>query len=158
MRIVLLGTPELQDMGKYSQLLVKYQADGKNQERKVMSFTYKDVYNLLKTGQEGDAFDIKLEKGEKYWNWVEAKPAGKGEVGMPSASLGSGKGGNWETPEERAKKQVYIVRQSSISNAIEYYKANMSVDHTTVTVGSIIEVAKEFENYVFGNSDPAEVE
>jgi hypothetical protein len=55
--------------------------------------------------------------------------------------------GSWETPEERALKQVYIVRQSSIANAI----ALLAVEGPGITpdVEWVIATAKTFENYVF---------
>jgi hypothetical protein len=158
MKIVLLGTPEVEDKGKYSQLLVKYQSDGKDSERKIMSFTFKDVYNALKQGQTGDAFDVKLEKDGKYWNWVEVKSLGKEEVssGMPSKKASGG----WETPEERAAKQIYIVRQSSLSSAIAYLNLPNTDD---TSIENVLEVAKAFEAYVFSKhevqtTEPAEVD
>ena len=56
----------------------------------------------------------------------------------------------YETPEERAKRQVLIVRQSSLSSAIELLKT----DKKSPTVPEVLQVAKQFEAYVFGNDDP----
>ena len=58
------------------------------------------------------------------------------------------------TPEERAKKQVYIVRQSSISSAIAYATGVKAVK----TVDELLGIAKMFESYVFNNVDDVEVE
>jgi len=58
-----------------------------------------------------------------------------------------------ETPEERAKKQVYIVRQSSLSNAISMLASNSVVLKKGFTTQDAIETARQFEAYVFGN-DP----
>lgn len=52
----------------------------------------------------------------------------------------------FETPEERAKKQVYIVRQSSISNAISLLTTGAKVPPAT---SAVIALAKELEAYVF---------
>jgi len=159
MKIVLLGTPEVEDKGKYSQLLVKYQSDGKDSDRKIMSFTFKEVFDTLKKGQAGDAFEVKLVKDGKYWNWTEVSSLGKEEVssGMPSKKASGG----WETPEERAAKQIYIVRQSSLSSAIAFYA--MSEHAGDATQENVINLAKQFEAYVFSKhevptSEPAEVE
>jgi hypothetical protein len=162
MKIVLLGTPEVEDKGKYSQLLVKYQSDGKDSERKIMSFTFKEVFDTLKKGQAGDAFEVKLVKDGKYWNWTEVTSLGKEEVssGMPSKKASGG----WETPEERAAKQIYIVRQSSLSSAIATIALidKKNIDGESVSDLSI-EIAKKYEAYVFSKGDvpasePAEVE
>jgi len=82
---------------------------------------------------------------------------GKEEVaaGMKAGAVRGG----WETPEERAAKQIYIVRQSSISNAIAFY--GMRADHDKdVLEDDVISLAKRFEAYVFGNDpkEPNEVE
>ncbi len=53
--------------------------------------------------------------------------------------------GSWETPDERALKQIYIVRQSSITAALTYAKL---LDEPT-RVEDILRTAKQFENYVF---------
>ena len=60
----------------------------------------------------------------------------------------------YETPEERAKKQVYIVRQSSIANAIQFY-ALVNVEDVTNSVENILATAKQFEHYVF-STDPVQ--
>ena len=50
-----------------------------------------------------------------------------------------------ETKEERAARQVYIIRQSSLSTAVELLGQGKSVDE-------VIKVAKQFETYVFDKS------
>jgi hypothetical protein len=52
----------------------------------------------------------------------------------------------YETPEERAARQVLIVRQSSISSAVEF-----AVAHKVKDPQEVIAIAKQFEDYVFGN-------
>lgn len=157
MKIVLLGTPEVENKGKYNQLLVKYQSDGKDSERKIMSFTFKEVYETLKTAQAGDAFDVKLEKDGKYWNWVEVKPLGREAVEASSSSKKPV--GTWETAEERAFKQICIVRQSSLSNAIAYLS---HMEDKSSTPDDVIDLAKQFEAFIFSKgevtNEPAEVE
>ena len=53
----------------------------------------------------------------------------------------------YETPEERSIKQRYIVRQSSITNAINLFELDKK---RVPTVQDIIAVARQFEDYVFG--------
>ena len=62
----------------------------------------------------------------------ETKPATGGRV----------TGSNYETKEERAQRQVYIIRQSSISSAVELLG-------TGAKTADVIATAKEFEAYVF---------
>lgn len=55
----------------------------------------------------------------------------------------------YETPEERAKKQIYIVRQSSISNAVDLLSVGQK---SPPDVKAVLEAAKQFEDYVFGTN------
>lgn len=71
----------------------------------------------------------------------------------PATSGGTVAKGTWETPEERAKKQIYIVRQSSISSAIELLSV---ATKTQPKIEEVIEAAKAFEDFVFG-TDAAKV-
>ena len=112
----------------------------------------KDVFNALKKAESGEVYTVSREKDAKgYWQWVGIT---EGEDAQPAASQTPSKGiaatpapkSTYETPEERAKKQVYIVRQSSITAAITILKT----DKKNPTVDEVLEVAKKFENYVFG--------
>lgn len=53
---------------------------------------------------------------------------------------------DFETKEERQQKQIYIVRQSSISSAIDLLKTEKKVPN----VFEVLDVARQFEQYVFG--------
>lgn len=52
----------------------------------------------------------------------------------------------YETPEERAARQVMIVRQSSISSAV----AALKLDKAALNAFDVLEMAKVFEAYVMG--------
>lgn len=98
--------------------------------------------NLL-TGQ---AFVMNMEKEGEFWNVKSILPSvndpTKEATFVTNKPVVSPKS-TYETPEERAKKQVYIVRQSSITNAIALKGNKASVEE-------IINVAKQFETFVFG--------
>ena len=65
-----------------------------------------------------------------------------------------GGGRDFETREERAAKQVYIVRQSSLTAAI----ATMTPgSKTALNPEDVINVAKQYEQYVFTKEDVTEV-
>jgi hypothetical protein len=141
--------------GKYRVAKVDFKnmESGKVDGKQIMSFVFKDVFTTLSQAKQGDIFDVKPVKNDKgYWDWTEVTPAGKNTGSTGSAksegftqALRSGR--DFETSEERAKKQVYIVRQSSISAAIELAKFN-GVE-APFTVEDVIKIAKEFEQYVF---------
>ncbi len=107
----------------------------------------------------GDTFVMVLEKENDFWNCkgitkegsvsnkpTNNTPATNGNKITPVASPKS----TYETPEERAKKQVYIVRQSSINSALSY--TSQIKDYfkgTDNPINEIINIAKQFEHYVF---------
>lgn len=149
----------------YQQMVVTHQEVGKDKPdgKKIFDFnTPKEVWETLKTAEIGATFEVERQKDKKegkYWEWIAIRPV---DASSPTAvasspvaatpaqysgtsSAGTTRVGNWETPEERAKKQVYIVRQSSLSNAIEYHKGEEA------TTDDIIQTARIFENYVFDN-------
>ena len=66
---------------------------------------------------------------------------------------GGGKviGSNYETAEERARRQVYIIRQSSLGTAVELLGSGASV-------ADVINTAKQFEAYVFSKEAEGEVD
>lgn len=142
--------------GSYDSLEITYKNltfQDKVEAKKIMSFNHKDVFNTLKSANNGAIFTVQRMKNDKgYWDWVSLGDE------APETSSASSTGGKtmaspkstYETPEERAKKQVYIVRQSSINAAIEVLKT----DKKNPSVTEVLEVAKQFESYVFG-AEPA---
>lgn len=149
MQIEVLST-SVEDKGKYKQLEVAYKnGDGKVQSKKIMSFASPDVFKLLSSSKQGDSFSIEAVKNDKgFWDWKSASagaaPAAKASGASPTPRS------TYETAEERAQRQVLIVRQSSVSSAVEFLKLNSK---KVPTVQEAIEVAKTFENYVFGKAD-----
>ena len=140
----------VENKGKYQMANVSYKTeDGKVEGKKIASFTFKEVFKTLSEAQTGDIFDVESQKNDKgYWDWTFVKAAGKNTAPTSSGySPTVRKGGDWETAEERAKKQVYIVRQSSIAAAIRLGELNGTTG--PVTEEDIIASAKLFEDYVF---------
>lgn len=151
---------EKQSGGVYPGSRLTYRYDGKIQEQcwhnTALKYN-KGVADTLKQIKAGDTVTIEKEKNEKtgYWEVKSLTIGGEvKQVTSKSESAPSAKsGGNWETAEERAKKQVYIVRQSSISAAIDYFKVAPKADkkgvYQPLKVEDIIDVAKQFEAHVF---------
>lgn len=147
--------------GSYQQLEVAYKDlsnGGKVASKKIMSFSNKKVFDTLSIAKAAATFDIAMEKNDKgYWDWKEVtRIDASAIVSVPVAAIegSTTKQGNtntttrggWETPEERAKKQVYIVRQSSISAAISALTATGKV---VPKPEEVIEYARQLEAYVF---------
>ncbi len=138
-----------EDKGKYQMATVAYRSNGKLSEKKLMSFgAGVAAYKRLTAAQPGQNFTVTTVKNDKgFWDWTDAVE-GTAEQ-RPQATTGTTPAprNTYETPEERAIKQKYIVRQSSITNAIALFELDKK---KVPTVQDVVHTAKAFENYVFG--------
>lgn len=148
---ITINNVDVQNKGKYQLAVVEYNtADGKTEKKNVVSFTNKALYATLSTAKQGEVFDVKLGKNDKgYWEFQEATKS-QGGSSTQSKAFSSPKS-TYETPEERAARQVYIIRQSSLSTAA----AILTVGAKSVQVKDVLDVAKQLEAYVFGKNEPA---
>lgn len=135
---------------------------GKVEGKKVMSFgATKSSFEVLATAVANDIYDVTIVKNDKNYNdWVSmtkgiasaekqqpAQQTSAATTGYTSAGNGTARTSTYETPEERAKKQVYIVRQSSISNAVSALACGAK---SPPKVNEVLDYAKQLEAYVFG--------
>lgn len=128
----------------------------KVEQKKIMSFgAGKSAFTVLKNALNGQTYTVEVVKNDKgYLDWVSVSQAATGQATPSSVSQGQGLStpaprSNFETPEERAKKQIYIVRQSSIGSAIELLSVGAKA---SPKVEDVLNVAKQLEDYVFGAS------
>ena len=145
----------------YKQMIVTHLDlnTGKPDGKKLVDIYAKSVWPQLLAAKEGEVYEVEREKNAKgYWEWksvtlsaaaaTDAAPQTATSPTTRAAALPkTERVGSWETPEERSAKQVYIVRQSSITNAIAFLKIEGDAG---TEVKEVIAIAKEFENYVFG--------
>lgn len=137
---------------RYSKASVAYSFNGEARTQNIMSFVNPDVFKKV---QElvGQTVEVTLTKNAAGYNeWAAIGEAGTTTQDTPTAppvGLAAAAvrvtGSNYETPSERAQKQVYIVKQSSITAAIGV--ANLNKEKATPE--EIIESAQKFVNYVF---------
>jgi len=146
-----VGTPQSVKTarGSYQSLEVSYKNEqGQVQGKKLMSFTNPSVFKDIQTFAKDDRLDIEAYKDDNgYWQWRSVKKEGDG-ASSKSSSTTRVTGSNYETKEERAARQKYIVRQSSISSAVQLLTAG----NKTATLPDVLSVAKQLENYVFGEN------
>ena len=121
--------------------------------KKLNPFGNKDVYNTLKSAKNGEVYDIERVKNDGgFWDWVAIKSGGAAQSTSQTSTIASGSTASpspkstYETADERAKKQVYIVRQSSITAAI----STLKTDKKSPSLEEVISAAKVYEAYVFG--------
>jgi hypothetical protein len=109
--------------------------------------------NQLNELKAGDKFTMVKEKEGEFWNvkgiYAEGKaPVQTATIPAPAAANGGGNfspKGTYPTAEERAKTQVYIVRQSCSSTA-----ADLATVLKLKSKEEVVEVAKFLESYVMG--------
>lgn len=141
----------------YSIAAVTYLREGKEEQRKLMSFVNEAVFKTVTSFEKLPAYvnvvlakELNKKDGKEYWQWKAVEQAGAPtqndatpKAGPPAKAFTS----NYETPAERAKRQVYIVRQSSLANAIAFFAA-VEPKGISVTTEGIIETADKFASYV----------
>ena len=138
--------------GGYNSIEVVYinkSFQDKVEKRKIMDFTNKEVYKIIASAKKDDIFSISRKKDEKgFWQWVDistdiqTQPA-KQEA--PSKATPAPKS-TYETPEERANRQRMIVRQSSLSNAIDTLSVNPGKDK--LQIADVLQVAGTYFDWV----------
>lgn len=120
----------------------------------------KAAHDTLLNANSGEVYEVTTVKNDRgYIDWTAAV---KGGAATPAATYApnspkpassvtttAAPKSNYETPEERAKKQVYIVRQSSISSAIDLLSVGSK---SAPDVDKVLETASRFEAFVFGDS------
>lgn len=137
--------------GSYQVAEVAYKdlKDGKVNGKKIMSFAAKDVFKAMSNAKQGDKYDVGLEKDDKgYWQWKTATAANAQNPASPTSGNPSPRS-TYETPEERAKRQDFIIRQSSVASAIALLKTEKNIPE----VGNILSVAEQFVQFVYGKMD-----
>lgn len=134
---------------------VSYTKDGKPEKKKIMSFAAPSVYAALSNFKTFPVdVNVTMVKEGAYWNWKEIEVSNGAQTsGTTTKPATRVTGSNYETPEERARRQVYIIRQSSVASAIEYAKAR-SPKGAEEGIQSVIETAKVIEAYVLSNTQP----
>lgn len=139
----------------YQKATVVY-TDGKGQqkEKNVMSFSNPAVFTTVKDLKSGTYLDITYAKDDPYFNWATATIVTQEAPAKTATAATGGKvlGSQYETREERQLRQLHIVRQSSLANAIEYYK-HQAFTESNITVDEVLAVAQAFVDFVYNNDD-----
>ncbi len=144
--------------GSYQQLEVTYKNltyQGKVESKKLMSFgANAAAFKALAEAPAGSQWEVTVVKNDKGYNDWTTVVASTGAAAPPQAAVAAktqlGARSTYETPEERAQRQVLIVRQSSLSAAV----STLAVGAKAVKPDDVIAVAKQYENYVFDIKDP----
>jgi len=144
--------------GSYQELEVVFKNltfQGKVESKKLMSFgAGATTFKTLTDAPSNSVWEITVVKSDKGYNdWTTASPS-NGEPAAQAASKPAANAtpkSNYETSEERAQRQILIVRQSSLSSSVAMLTAGAK---SPPKLAEVIDVAKAFEAYVFGIKDP----
>lgn len=147
--------------GSYQKAEVAYKNNsfqGKVEGKSVMSFgAAAPSFKVLQSAQSGETYEVEIVKSAAGYNdWVAMVPANAGATSPQAAPAGAGtinKGATstpvrstYETPEERAAKQVYIIRQSSLNAA----NTTLAVGAKTIKPDDVITLATKYVDWVMG--------
>jgi hypothetical protein len=155
-----VSEPEQPEGKKYFSLEVDYKDEsGRNATKKLMSFSNPQVFKDIQNFKRDDVVEVTVVKNSAgYLDWTAVKASNGAAPAAASAASGGGKpvpksGGTYETAEERAARQVFIIRQSSLSTAANILTTGAK---TAPAVADVIAVARQLEDYVFGRGDAKE--
>lgn len=117
---------------------------GENKEKKVMSFNNPAVFATLQKAVNGTTYEVELD-GAPYYNWKAISAVGGTTAATPAKS-----GTKTAFQEQDARRQLMIVRQSSIANAVSTLtpgaKAALNPD-------DVLKVAQSYVDFVYGNEN-----
>lgn len=115
------------------------------------------VKTVLMNLKSGDQFTAEVIKEGEFWNWKSVQagsaPAPVADKDVPATGKTTpyqAPKSTYATPEERAQTQVYIVRQSTLTQAVALCAANAPYFKKERTPADIINIAKQFEAHVMG--------
>lgn len=166
--VIDVGTPATNTSANgrsYQSIEVAYKGEnGQVSSKKLMSFANPDVFKTAQTWQKGDVVNVDTQKDDNgYWQWkailsegqapATPKPVATSRV-APSTGTNKVVGSNYPTKDERANTQVYIVRQSSLTNAVNTLALNK--EGGGATAEQVMELAEQYVDFVM-NGKPKEV-
>lgn len=144
----------------YDFFKVRYVDEGGNQKvysgfQNVLKFN-RELGGQLRKLQQNDEIILVFGKNKAGYDELQAvSPVSGGNVRETRSTTASSNSGNssvsaparaysGETPEERAKRQILIVKQSSLSSAVDTLKQDKKVP----TVEEVLSVAQEYFDWV----------
>jgi ABC-type phosphate transport system substrate-binding protein len=144
----------IEDKGKYQMAEVVYKDDRlETKTKKLMSFTNPSTYATLKNAKNGEAYEITQIKNDKgFWDWTSATKADAAAAATGAKSFTPTKS-SYETTEERARRQVLIVKQSSLSAAIAHLNARADKDEYDIS--DVKAIAQELADWVLADEQVA---
>jgi hypothetical protein len=148
--------------GKSYQLAeVLYDYNGQKRTQKILSFANPAIFKTAKDAQKGEQYEVEIGKNSAGYNQFNSMVLSDGTPSpkpITSSSSSPASGGNtgftanrsFETAEERAVRQRLIVRQSSLTNAIETLSPGAKA---ALDPAAVIKQAQDYYDWVFAKPD-----
>lgn len=138
--------------GSYQQLEVVYKNvtyQGKVESKKLMSFgAGKAAFDIISLSKEGDEFEVSVVKNDAGFNdWVAVVKASNPTTGESITHAAAKAKSSFEGPEERAQREIRIVRQSTLGYAVNLLSAGAKAPPK---VEDVFATAQKLQDYVFG--------
>lgn len=133
---------------KYQIASVTYTVNGANRTQKLLSFANPESFAAVQKFAPGSALEVTITKNDAgYDQWAKVVAADdSAPTSTPTLTGGKVTGSNYETREERQMRQLHIVRQSSLSNAIALLSPGAK---GALDVDKVLEVAQELVDFVY---------
>ncbi len=151
---VTVGTKQGKKPYQNAEVAFKNLTDGKVNSKNITQ--YSKVFKVAADAQAGQFYNVESVKNGEYWEWesmervLDGAPPPVVTQASKSPAANTSPRSTYETPEERAQRQVYIVKQSSISSAI----ATLSVGaKSPPDSNKVLEVAQQYVDWVFGKKE-----
>ena len=138
---------------KYGKAVVDYVYNGQNRQQKIMSFANPQVFKQVQelVGQTVEVEVGKNDKGFSEWKAINVGGAAPSVAGPAAASTTTRvSGSNYETKEERAARQVLIVKQSSLTAAVGTLSPGAKA---ALKPEEVIELAQRYADWVFEKTE-----
>jgi hypothetical protein len=134
---------------KWGKAVVEYTYNGQARKQNVMSFSNPEVFKKV---QElvGQTVDVEVGKNDKdFTEWRSINSVGSASTqgtSTQSTSATRVSGSNYETKEERAARQVLIVKQSSLSAAVATLNTGAK---SAPPAEAVLALAQQYADWVF---------
>lgn len=133
----------------YDKATVNFLVGGQTRDQKIMSFSNPAVFKQVREMKAGEFYEVEITKNAQGYNQWAKVTLSDGKTAAPSA-VPAKSGGSWETAEERAKKQLLIVKQSSLAQSVAYHTTK---ENSPAGVDEIIETAQIFTDWIMNPND-----
>jgi hypothetical protein len=143
---------------RYGKAVVTFDGNKGEKKQNIVSFNNPDVFEQVQK-LVGQTVNVEISKNDAgFWNWDKIIATGAGNQSNSASTGGAAgsavrvSGSNYESKEERAKRQVLIVKQSSLTAAVGTLSPGAK---TALDPKAVIDLAQQYTDFVFAQPEDA---